>query len=211
MANEHEKFGDTRWVIGAPGLVVDTNDPEGMHRIKAIISPISESHVHDEWISAMVPWVGPDGYGPVHLPKIGAEVLIFGRYGQKYSLFYLCVYNEDHRVPAGFSDARGMKVDTIYRLLCDLLIEVISQTQVLVRGEERADVQGGQAVDVDAPDVRLVSGGGVSVHGQGAKVGFLGAAPVARQTLPGPASDPPSCIALANAIRAALITNGQCQ
>ena len=73
------------------------------------------------------------------------------------------------------------------------------------------DVQSGSVVDVDAPDVRLKSDGGVSVHGQGAKVGFLGAVPIARRALPAPATDLGSCIALANAMRALLIDYGLAQ
>ncbi|PYS88967.1 MAG: hypothetical protein DMF64_18865 [Acidobacteria bacterium] len=199
-------------MVAVEGIVADTGDPEQMHRVRVVIPLIDESEVHDEWIPALVPWVGANHYGPVHLPEIGSEVLLFGRLGQKHTLFYLSRFNEDFNVPGEFADrSRGLKCDTPYRLLCDLLIQILSQTQVLVRGEERVDVQSGSVVDVDAPDVRLKSDGGVSVHGQGAKVGFLGAVPIARRALPAPATDLGSCIALANAMRALLIDYGLAQ
>ena len=190
------------WMIAVEAFVTNTNDPEGMHRIKVVIPSMDEDYIHDEWVTALVPWVGKSGYGPVGLPTLGSEVLLFGRLGQKHSLFYLCRFNEDFLIPAGFVDynARGLKTDGQYKLLADLMISIISQTKALV--------QGASAVDIEAPDVRLMSGGAVSVRGQGAKVGFLGAEPVARQSLPAPATDLASCIALTNAIRALLINFG---
>lgn len=128
------------------------------------------------------------------------------------TLFYLPRYNEDYRPPAEFADgSRGLKCDSAYRLLCDLLIQIISQTRVQVRGESRVDVESAGAIDVDAPDVQLKSGGAVSVHARGAEVGFMGAPPVARQQLPGPAVDEASDRALTNALRSALIALGLCE
>ncbi|MGH9941502.1 MAG: phage baseplate assembly protein V [Pyrinomonadaceae bacterium] len=200
------------WMVAVEAIVADTNDPESQHRIKVIIPVIDENRVHNEWVTALVPWVGPAGYGPAHLPTIGTEVVLFGRLGQKHSLFYLSRFNEDFLVPVEFADdSRGLKCDTTYRLLCARLIQVLSQTQVFVRGEQCVDVQGGTAVDVEAPDVRLLGAGAVGVHAQGAKVGFLGAGPIARQSLPGPATDVGSCIALANAMRSLLINFGFAQ
>lgn len=199
-----------RWFIAVNGIVADVEDPEGLHRVRCVIPDISEDIIHDDWIEPMMPWVGPNQYGPHHLPALGSEVLLFGAKGQKFSLFYVSRYNTNFRPPAAeFADgSRGGKVDTPYRLLGDLLIQILSQTQVFVRGEQRVDVQAGQAIDADAPDVRLMGEGGVSVHGQGDKVGFLGAGPAARQALPDPATNLATCIELTNAIRALLITFG---
>ncbi|MET0623103.1 MAG: phage baseplate assembly protein V [Pyrinomonadaceae bacterium] len=189
-------------MVAVEGIVAEVSDPEGMHRIRVVIPSMDESIVHDEWVCALVPWVGSAGFGPVNLPEVGSEVLLFGRLGQKHSLFYLCRFNEDFIVPGEFigDEARGLKTDGRYKLLAELLLEVISQTQVLVKG--------GSLAEVDAPNVKLKAGGNVAVHAQGSKVGFLGAAPVARQTLPAPATDLASCIALTNALRAALIALG---
>ncbi len=206
-----EHTGEIRedWMVGVEGIVAVNEDPEGQHRIKVVIPLIDENVVYDEWVVALVPWVGPDGYGPVHTPEIGSEVVMFGRLGERHELFYVSRFNEDFKTPTEFADgSRGLKCDLPYRLLCDLLIQIVSGTQLLMRGEERADVQGGIAVDLDAPDVRLKAGGGVSVHAQGEKVGFLGAAPAARQNLPGPASDLDSCVALTNALRLLVKTFG---
>lgn len=191
-------------MVGVEGIVVSTDDPERMHRVKVLIPSIDENLTHDEWVTALVPWVGAAGYGPVHPPEVGSEVVLFGRLGQTHGLFYLSRFNEDFPSPAEFAGgARGCKCDTVYRLLCDLLIEVRSQTEVLVAA--------GQQVNADAPDVRLRAGGAVGVHAQGAKVGFLGASPKARQQVPGPATDLGSCISLANALRTALINFGLAQ
>ena len=172
--------------------------------VKVIIPALDENLVHDEWVPQLVPWVGPSGYGPFNAPEVGSEVVLFSRLNEGSTLFYLSRYNEEFTPPSeGADGSRGFKSDRIVRLLCDLLFEIASGTQVLVRAAGRADVQ--------APDVFLKSEGGVSVHGQGAKIGFLGAAPVARQQLPGPAVDEPSDRALTNALREALITLGLCQ
>jgi hypothetical protein len=191
-------------MVAVEGIVADVGDEEHMHRIRVIIPSVDESIVHDEWVAALVPWVGPAGYGPVNLPEIGSEVLLFGRLGQKHSLFYLCRFNEDFSVPGQFVDdgARGLKTDGKYKLLADLVIHIASLTQVKVAA--------GALADVDAPDVRLMSGDAVGVHAQGAKVGFMGAAPVGRQPLPAQAINLATCIALANAARAALIAQGLC-
>lgn len=106
--------------ICVPGKVVDVDDPERMHRIKALIPIINENEPHDEWINALVPWVGAEGYGPVHLPEINTEILIFGEYGESEMLFYLCRYNEVRHTPREFSDGgAGLRVQTDYRIISD--------------------------------------------------------------------------------------------
>ncbi|HEX8336898.1 MAG TPA: hypothetical protein VF621_09210, partial [Pyrinomonadaceae bacterium] len=158
------------WFAGVEGIVAE-RDAATM-AVKVIIPSIDESYVHDEWVDALAPWVGPDGYGPAHLPALGSEVVLFSRMNEGATLFYLARYNEDFRPPAEFADgSRGCKCDSPYRLLCDLLIQILSQTRVQVRGETRVDVESAGAVDVGAPDVRLVNGGAVGVHVRGAEVG----------------------------------------
>ncbi len=97
-------------MLAIEGIVADTNDPEQMHRVKVVIPSIDESYIHGEWVTFMQPWVGSPGYGPVHLPDIGSEVLLFGRLGDPHMLFCLSRFNEDYTVPAEFADgARGVK------------------------------------------------------------------------------------------------------
>jgi hypothetical protein len=181
-------------LIALEGIVVDTNDTEGMHRVRVVIPSIDEYSIHDEWVTYMMPWVGPNGYGPANLPPLNSEVLLFGRLGQPYSLFCVSRYNEDFNVPSEFADgSRGLKCDTDYKILCDLIIWLVSQTRVIVRG--------GSEVDLEAPDVFIRGAGAESVHTQGNKVGFLGAAPAERQSLPTDANDLATCIALCNALK----------
>lgn len=168
-------------------------DPQTL-AVKCVIPSIDPNRVHDVWVWQAVPWVGKPGYGPAFAPAVGSEVLITGRYGQSYSLLYLSTFNQSFMPPSEFADgSRGCKCDTVLRLLCDLLIEIKSQTQVLV--------EAGQRADVDAPDVYLKSGGSESLHAQGSKIGFLGAAPIARRTLPPDAVDLPTNKTLTNAIK----------
>jgi len=174
------------WMIAVEGIVASTQDPEQMHRIKVIIPSMDESRVHDEWVTALVPWVGAPGYGPAHVPEVASEVLLFGRLGQKHTLFYLSRFNEDFPVPAAFADgSRGLNSDTVYKLLGELLILIVSQQQV----------------DVKAPVVRLIGGNGECVRAEPGKVGFLGAQPASRQTLPPDAVDLETCKTLCNALK----------
>jgi hypothetical protein len=49
---------------------------------------------------------------------VESEAALFGRFGQKHSLYYLCVYNEDFTTRAEFADgSRGCKCGTPLRLL----------------------------------------------------------------------------------------------
>lgn len=192
--DRYGRLGKEAWLIAVNGIIADTNDPEGMHRVRVIIPSIDESFVHDEWVTHMMPWVGPQGYGPVNLPAVGSEVVLFGTFGQPYSLFCISRFNEDFKVPNEFSgNVRGLKTDGGYKLLADLLIEIISGTQVVV--------QANSEVDIDAQDVWIRDKGAASIHTQGSKVGFLGAAPAEQQTLPPDATDLETCKALCNALK----------
>jgi hypothetical protein len=183
--------------------IVHEVDPRTLS-IKALIPSIDPNRVHDQWITQMVPWVGQPGYGPAFAPAVGSEVLITGRYGGTYTLYYLGRYNTRNTMPQEFSDgSRGCKCDTILRLLCDVLMEIKSQTQVLI--------EAGQRVDVDAPDVRVKSGGAESLHAQGNKIAFLGADPIARRTLPTDAVDLATNNALTNALKQLLKDVGLAQ
>jgi hypothetical protein len=197
QVTDHEDRED--WFSGVAAIVAEA-DPATMS-VKCVIPEIDEHRVHDEWIPVLTPFVGKPGYGAAFIPALGSEVVLFSWGSEGLTLYAIPRFNELYTAPPEFADgSRGCKCDTVLRLLCDLLIEIRSQTQV--------QVQAGQEVNADAPDVRLRAGGAVGVHTQGAKVGFLGAAPVARQQLPGPAVDLETCKTLANALRAALISFG---
>ena len=182
------------WFSGVEGIVAEVDHSTAS--VKVIIPALDENRLHDEWVPVLTPFVGPPGYGAVSLPAPGSEVVLFSRGNEGFSLFCLPRFNEDYTPPAEFSDgSRGLKTDTAYRLIADLLIQLLS----------------GEQVDVDAPLIRLLSGGGESVRCEPDKIGFLGAGAVARRPLPPPATTPAETTALANAIRAALIQLGLCE
>ena len=200
-SRRHNDSARDNWMIAIEGVVVENNDPERMHRIKCTIPVIDESMVFDDWIPAMTPWCGAPGYGPVNPPALNSEVLLFGRLGEPDILFYLSRYNEDHLSPEEFTDgSRGLKTDTAYKLLADLFIEIISKQTILIKATEQADVR--------AAVVRLMGDESEGVRVEPSKLGFLGASPIPRQSLPAPATDLGSCITLANAIRSMLIQFG---
>ena len=91
--------------IAIEGIVAENEDPEHQHRIKVIIPLLDEYRVRDEWVRQAGCYVGGPGFGSFYMPPIGSEVVLFGRLGQKYNLYYLSVYNEDFRVPADFPDS----------------------------------------------------------------------------------------------------------
>lgn len=157
--------------------------------VKAVIPSIDPDRVHDSWIQQAVPWMGPAGYGPVFAPAVGSEVLITGRFGQSFSLFYLSVFNERYTVPGEFADgSRGLKNDTPLRLLCDQLIEIVGGQRVLLEAAQQADLKG-QAV-------RLFSGNTEMFRVEGESAGFRGAA-IARRALPTPGpTDTPLTVAI---------------
>jgi hypothetical protein len=199
-ARAHDERAD--WFNAVSALVAEC-DLETLE-IKVIIPVLDENEVHDEWVTPLVAWVGADGYGPVNPPALGSEVVLFSEMNDGETLFYLSRYNEDYRVPVEFADgARGLKTDTKYRVLVDLLIEIVSQQQMLLQATNQ--------VDVKSALVRLLGGESEVLRGEEGAVGFLGAAAIPRQTLPAVATNLPTCIALANATRSALIAFGLCE
>lgn len=199
-----ERANNSAWFIAIEGIVVEAAINDGIPQIKAKVDIIHDEFVHDEWITAMMAWVGTDGYGPVNLPAVGTEVLIFGRLGQKHTLFYLSRYNEEFRAPEGFEDAFGFQETRKYRALTDEDIEIASGKTALLRGEQEAHI--------DSPLVLLRNlGGAEGLRTEGAKLGVLGASAIARQTLPPAATNLVTCITLANAMRQMLIQFGFAQ
>ena len=172
--------------------------------VKAVIPAIDPHGPHDSWVVQLTPWMGKPGYGPVYAPAVGSEIVIFGKYGERHSLFYVSRANEASRHTGDFADgARGEKHETAYRLLSDLFIEMTAQDRIRLAGVNLAELVG--AV------IRLSCGGGDVLTGEAGKIAFLGAAPTGKKTLPPAATDLASCIALANALRAHEIERGLCQ
>lgn len=199
---EREHASREDWFNGVEAVVVE-RDTAAM-AVKVVIPAIDEKRVYDEWVSLLTPFAGPSGYGACFMPGEGAEVVLFSRFNEGLTLYAVPRFNEEFLPPAEFADgSHGLKTDRELKLLADQLISIVGQMDVLVRAATTARVE--------APDVFLHSGAQVSVHGQGQKVGFLGAAPAVRQALPDPANDIGSVIALANAMRSLLITFGFAQ
>jgi uncharacterized protein involved in type VI secretion and phage assembly len=151
-----EHTGDLRreWLSGLEAIVALNQDPENQHRIKVVIPAIDEAVMCDKWVRCLVPWVGAPGYGPFCLPEIGSEVALFGRLGDKHSLFYMCVFNEDYVVPPDFhgkgSEARGYRTDGDYQSFVEL----------------DHDMRAGRMnLEADST-IRLTAPGGVFINGQ---------------------------------------------
>jgi len=109
-------------LICVEAIVSVTDDPEHQHRIKVVIPMMDEDRVRDEWVRPMVPYVGGPGFGSFFVPAKGSEVVLFGRLGQKHSLFYMSVYNETHPVPADFQlqdpeTVAGFRVPVDFKLI----------------------------------------------------------------------------------------------
>lgn len=168
--------------------IVHEVDPRTL-AIKALIPAIDPRRYHDAWIQQMTPWVGAPGYGPAFAPAVGSEVIITGRFGETYTLFYTSRYNTRNTVPDEFADgSRGLKTDTPLRLLAEQLIQIVGQQAVRIEAAEAADVKG--------QSVRLFAGGEEMFRVEGSNAGFRGAA-IARRTLPTPGpTDTPLVVAI---------------
>lgn len=143
----------TDWLVCMNAIVAKNDDPEHRHRIKVIIPSISEDMLHDKWINRMVWWTGAPGYGDFHLPEIGSEVLLFGRNSEKYHLFYISRYNEEHLVPKDFwlpPHTRGFRTDGDYKSIIELDYQI------------RA---GRMRIETDA-SIELIAPGGFFINGR---------------------------------------------
>lgn len=184
------------YMIAVEARVADVDDLEGMHRVRVVVPMYDENEILDEWIPAMQAFTRKDGYGAVFRPEIGSEVLLFGRFGERHTLFYMSRYNEERRTPSEFDDGScGFKLDTAFKVLGDQLVLIVSA----------------QSITLQSPLVTLGSQGAEVFRTDQGKSSFHGATAIARRTLPPPASDLASCITLANAIRQFLVDWGACQ
>lgn len=118
--NEDEETPD-RWFSGVEGIVAVNEDPKRRGRVKVIIPLVSEEEVYDVWARRVQLFVGGPGYGDFHPPELNTEVVLWGRMGDPYNLFYAPLYNEDFPVPSEFQDTavRGLRTDGDYLLIVD--------------------------------------------------------------------------------------------
>src|SRR5436853_395225 len=112
----------TGWVSALEAIVAVNDDPEFQHRIKVIIPTLDENNIFNKWIKRIVWWAGAEGYGDFHIPSVGSEVILFGRFGEKHHLYYASVFNENYVVPADFRSptVRGFRTDGDYKSIVEL-------------------------------------------------------------------------------------------
>jgi len=149
---KREMAGEDMTVCALEALVAENDDPEFQCRIKVIIPSIDEDHVHDVWVRRITLFSGPEGYGDFHPPGKGSEVVLFGRMGQRYNLFYAPVYNETHVAPADFrsTTVRGIRTDGDYKQIVELDYQ-------LRAGRAR--------IETDA-SVEIIAAGGIYLNGR---------------------------------------------
>ena len=141
-------------LIAVEAIVETTEDPEHMGRIKVVIPMMDENRVRDEWVRPMVPYVGGPGYGSFFVPRKGSEVLLFGRMGQKHTLFYTCVYNEDHPVPTDFQEQHP---ETVAGFRVPLDFKLIGEGDLQLRfGAIQIETDG--AINIVAPGGFFING-----------------------------------------------------
>jgi hypothetical protein len=143
---------DRRWVCALPGIVAENEDPENQHRIKVVIPSIDEDRVCDEWVKQLVLYVGPPGYGSFFVPEKGVEVALFGELGEKHTLFYLPVFNEDRVTPSDFDTPAkvGFRVPGDFK--------VIAEGDMQLRA-------GGIQIEADGA-IHIVVPGGLFINGR---------------------------------------------
>jgi hypothetical protein len=112
---------EQQWMFGVSGIVAESEDPERQARVKVIIPVLDENAVYDKWVTSMMSFVLGRGFGGHFIPPLGAEVLLFGYLGEKYTLFYTPCYNEDFPVPADFPDSAvsGFRVPADFKLIAE--------------------------------------------------------------------------------------------
>lgn len=140
------------WMHFIEAIVVDNEDPENQHRCRLLIPSIDENAIYDKWAKQVVPFVGPAGYGWFSVPEIGTEVVVSGRLGQKHTLYFMSVYNEDFIVPADFPDSATVGM----RAPGDL--KFIAEGDLQLR-------MGGGRIEADAA-IEIIAPGGLLINGR---------------------------------------------
>lgn len=123
LINQQRKTAeaDDRWLVALEAIVAENEDPENQHRVRVKIPSLDESLVWPVWIKQLVTYVGPPGYGSFFVPEKRSEVILFGRLGQKHTLYYLPVFNEDFPTPTDFDTPAktGFRVPGDFKIICD--------------------------------------------------------------------------------------------
>lgn len=151
MSAREATAADGRWLTGVTAIVAENEDPERQHRVKVIIPSIDEDVTYDEWARQMVFCLG-NGFGSVFIPPVGSEVVLFGQLGEKYSLFYASVYNEDMEIAADFDapTVSGFRVPGDFKMIADLDMQLRS---------------GRLAIETDG-QINIVAPGGMLINGR---------------------------------------------
>lgn len=155
-----------QWMIAVEAIVAENVDPEHQDRIKVIIPSVDQDRVYDKWVRPMVRFASPEGYADSHRPKIGAEVLLFGREGEKHNVYYVAVTNEIYLVPEELRGpgVRGLKQDFDYRLIADGDILISAGQELRLKGETVV-IEAEGVVTINAERVDIVAPGGLRVNG----------------------------------------------
>lgn len=143
---------DSRWLVAVPGIVAENEDPEHQHRVKVVIPSIDEDRVFDDWVKQLVLYVGPPGYGSFFVPEKGVEVALFGELGEKHTLFYIPVFNEDFVTPSDFDSPAKAG----FRAPADF--KVIAEGDMQLRA-------GGMHFETDGA-INIVAAGGLFINGR---------------------------------------------
>jgi hypothetical protein len=143
---------DDKYFFGLEGIVAINEDPENQHRIKVYIPAIDESTIYDKWVKQVGVFVGGNGFGSFYVPPVRSEVVLFGRLGQRYNLYYMSVYGEDFVVPADFRDTAvcGVRAPADLKHIC----------------EGDYQLRAGRAhIETDA-SLRIIAPGGIFLNGR---------------------------------------------
>jgi hypothetical protein len=139
---------DERWVVALPAIVAENKDPERQHRIRVVIPSIDENLVFEEWVRQLGFYVGPPGYGSFFLPPVGSEVALFGQLGQKFNLYYLSVFNEEHIIPPDFEGetAAGWRVPGDLKILVEGDLQITAGRLLLHADKSKVNITGAAGV-----------------------------------------------------------------
>jgi len=88
------------------GIVIENEDPDGMHRIQVEYPVDSDSRPRTDWCRMITPMAGADR-GLVMLPEIGTEVILGFAYRTNAPYVLGAVYNGGDDTPEPYANADG--------------------------------------------------------------------------------------------------------
>lgn len=170
------------WLVCESAIVTDTEDPDKLGRIKAIIPCLDPDMQFDDWIVPAGFHCLGDGFGSLFLPEKGSEVLVTGKLAQKYNLVYhAAVYNEEMAAAAELNaDWPGIKTPKNLTFIATLVQKLVAQNMQIVVEQlckiEAANIHSlasalnkmeGQNATVEADQTVAVMGNTVTIHSDG--------------------------------------------